>query len=639
MTLFDLAKKNIQGNFGKYFVYFVSMVFSIIIYFTFVSLQYSTDIQESIMLSDMMGFLFLASSVLLLLFVATFILYSNAFFTRNRKKEVGLYSILGLRKKTIGKMLFYENLIMGVAALIVGISLGTLFSKLFAMVLVNLMGSTIEINFGLSIGATFQTIIVFLLIILFTSIQGYRLIYRFKLIELFQAEKKGEKQPKISPLSTSIGVVLLILSYSLILKPFPDELTNHYILANYGIAFTALVIGTHLFFRSVVVFLLTLLKKNRSRYYKGTNLIGTSQLLYRIRGNARTFSMIALLSAVTISLFGTTYSGYYGNEKASLEMVPFSYSHLSKSEEFDEKIESILKNDKEHPITAQLEIPVIEVGGELSFTFSYEANPMKLIPVNAYNEAAKALGIEELRALTDVEAAVIKPRLTEYKESLFQREKLHLSSVDRNVTFVKMLNGSVLPFDYPDFYIVVSDELFADISKQIKPKTYKVYEVEKEKTTDISSEKVSQLIDGNFQVHSSFYMEYKEGKEGNALYLFIFGFLGLVFLAATGSIIYFKQLTEANETKINYEILHKIGVNKKDIRQTINKQTLFVFGLPLIVGIVHSSVILKFVSNFISDLIGTNMMIPIITAMGAFIMIYVGYYVLTVNTYNKIVNK
>lgn len=108
MTLFDLAKKNIQGNFSNYLVYFVSMVFSIIIYFTFVSLQYNEKIQRSILLSNTMNFLFMASSLLLLLFVAVFILYSNSFFTRNRKREVGLYSLLGLKKKTIGKMLFMK---------------------------------------------------------------------------------------------------------------------------------------------------------------------------------------------------------------------------------------------------------------------------------------------------------------------------------------------------------------------------------------------------------------------------------------------------------------------------------------------------------------------------------------------------
>ncbi len=223
--------------------------------------------------------------------------------------------MLGLPKKTIGKMLFYENLIMGFIALVIGILLGTLLSNLFSMILVNLMGSAAEIDFGISIQAIMQTAIVFMVIILFTSFQGYRLIFRFKLIELFHAEKQGEQEPKSSLVSTIMAVILLVGSYLLILRQFPDELTIEYLMKNYGVALVALIIGTHLFFRSVTVFLLKLSKRNKSHLYKGTRLIETSQLLHRIRGNARTFTVIALLSAATISFFGVTYSGYYSNEK------------------------------------------------------------------------------------------------------------------------------------------------------------------------------------------------------------------------------------------------------------------------------------------------------------------------------------
>jgi putative ABC transport system permease protein len=642
MTLFNLAKKNIKGNFSNYLVYFVSLVFSIVIYYTFVSLQYSGKIQESILLSDTMSFMFLVSSVILILFVAIFILYSNSFFTRKRKKEVGLYSMLGLRKKTIGKMLFYENLIMGLIALVFGILLGTLLSKLFSMILIKLMGSTAEVDFGVSIYAIIQTVIVFMVIILFTSIQGYRLIYRFKLIELFHAEKKGEELPKASLVLTIIGVLLLLASYWLILRPFPDEFNFEYLMKNYVPALIFLIIGTHLFFRSVTVYLLKLSQKNKSRYYRGTNLIETSLLLHRIKGNARTFTMIALLSAVTISFFGATYSGYYGNEKNAEEVVPFSYAHLSKGQEFDIQIEDLIKADKKHPILAQLDIPVIETKGELSFKLDYETSTIKLISVSTFNQVTEALKREKTVELSENQAAVIKPRFTKFTESIFNGQELTLegSKGNNHLTFMTLLEGSVLPFDYPDFVVVVSDEMFVEYANQVDPLTYKVYEVEDEKTAETTSDNVNKLVGKeDFQASPSFYTDYKEGKEGNALTLFIFGFLGLVFLAATGSILYFKQLTEANESKGSFGILRKVGVSKKELRKSVNKQTLFVFGLPLTVGILHGSVILNFTSNFVSDLIGASIIVPILTAMGAFVVIYIGYYTLTVYTYNNIVNK
>ncbi|MGP4081519.1 FtsX-like permease family protein [Pseudalkalibacillus sp. R45] len=640
MTLFSLAKKNIKGNLNNYLIYFVSLIFSIIIYYTFVSLQYSEKIQGSIELSEAMDFMFMVSSAILILFVAIFVLYSNAFFMRRRKREVGLYSMLGLRKQTIGRMLFYENLMLGLLALVIGIILGTFLSKLFSMILIRLMGSTVEIDFSISLPAILQTCMVFIVLILFTSIQGYRLIYRFKLIELFHAEKKGEQAPESSFVPAIIGVILLVLSYGLILRGFPSELTGSYLLKNYGVAFIALVIGTHLFFRSVTIYLLKLSQKNRRRYFRGTNLIHVSQLLFRIKGNARTFTTIALLSAATISFFAATYSGYYGNEKSTREDVPFSFTHESIGEKVDAEIKQIIASDQAHTIQAQIDIPVIQATGETAFSMDYELNPIKLISETTYNTAAQALDRDENIQLTKNEAVVIKPRLTKYTSSDFKGKNISLQLQDiTKLELVDMVEGSILPFDYPDFFVIISDELFSGIAEKQSPKFYKAYEVEDEITAKATSNKLNTMIKDDFQVNASFYTEYKEGKEGSALNLFIFGFLGLVFLAATGSTIYFRQLTDANETKGNYEILRKIGVSRKDILKTIRKQMLFVFGLPLTIGIIHSSVIMNFISNFLSNLIGASLIIPIITAMVAFVVIFIGYYFLTVSTYNNIVNK
>src|SRR5690554_6688827 len=154
MTLFSLARKNVAGNYRNYLIYFVSMIFSVVIYYTFVSLQYNPDILASMESPSMKNFVsdvFFQASIMLILFVAVFIWYSNSFFTRQRKKEVGLYSLLGMRKKTIGSMLFYENLIMSIVAIAIGIVVGTLLSKVFAMILVKLLDSTVQVSFQISL--------------------------------------------------------------------------------------------------------------------------------------------------------------------------------------------------------------------------------------------------------------------------------------------------------------------------------------------------------------------------------------------------------------------------------------------------------------------------------------------------------
>src|SRR5690606_8908627 len=333
------------GNVKNYLLYFISMIFSVVIYYTFVSLQYSPEVKKAIESSDSILNIFIAGSVVLVLFVAIFIFYSNSFFTKKRKKEVGLYSLLGLRKKTIGKMLFYENIIMGGIAVMIGIIVGTILSKLFTLIVLRLLNAPVEVSFGISLDAIVNTFIVFLMISLFTSFRAYRLIYRFKLIELFRAEKEGEKVPKISFIAALTSIILIALSYWLGYQP---PTNNIQVLTNLLLFLFCIVLGTYLLFRFLTIYLLRLLQNKKTSYYKGTNLVGISQLIYRINGNARTLTMIALLSAVTISAISVGYSFYYTNEKQAEKEAPFSYMHISTSESVDKQIEDVIQSDREH---------------------------------------------------------------------------------------------------------------------------------------------------------------------------------------------------------------------------------------------------------------------------------------------------
>lgn len=648
MTLFDLAKKNIRGNFKNYSIYFISMICSIVIYYTFVSLQYNSAIQESIDSSVNTKMVFLGSSIVLILFVAVFIGYSNSFFTKNRKKEVGLYSILGVKKKTIGKMLFYENLIMGAIALAIAIVLGSLLSKLFFTVLLKLIGVSINVTFSISWIAILNTLFVFTVIILFTSIQGYRLIYRFRLIELFRADKKGEKARKPSIFAAIIGVLLLTIAYSFAWRPMN---TNEQIFTNFRILLFGIIIGNYLLFHSVIVYLLKRSQNNKDKYYRGTNLIGISQLLFRITGNIRTFSLIALLSAVTLTSIGTTFSQFFTITKYANESAPFSYMHQSVNEEIDQQVETIINEDKEHPVQVRMEIPILKVKADLTDLnilpphYLVDLYQVTLISEENYNHIANKLELEQTVDLADNQAAVIDPAYSEeFSPNYIGTEgTLKLSSGDFDLSFEKILKESPVNRTQTAFYVVVSDKVFKDIEQQtnalqVKSLTLKAYKVKNQETTQLTSEKLNKLNIDDLYI-STFYSEYKRGREATGLFTFITAFLGIVFLASTGSIIYFKQLTEANDDKGRYEILRKIGVCKKDITTTIRKQMLYVFLLPLFVGVLHSTMLLKALSNLISTLNEVSITVPIIISTTLYIIIYLGYYLLTINTVNNIVNK
>ncbi|MDI4643870.1 ABC transporter permease [Cohnella hashimotonis] len=646
MTPWELAKKNMRGNARNYAIYFVSMLVSVVIYYTFVSLQYSKDIEAGMASSQNLRTVFMGSSVVLALFAAVFIGYSNAFFTRNRKKEIGLYALLGVRRKTIGQMLLYENLILGAVVLAAGIGLGTLLSKLFGMILVRLLGTdaTTSVGFGLSLEAAANTIAVFALIVLATSLYSYRLIYKFSLIELFRADKKGESAPRVSVVAALAAALLIAAGYIAALQEIH---TTEQFALNMGIALVCILLGTWLLFRAAVPALLAACRRNKARYYRGTAMIGVSQLLFRVRGHVRTFSMIALLSGITLGIFSIVYIQYYFAERSTAESRPFSYEHASAGPAFDDAVRNVIDADKDHPVAAHLSIPVVELDADLTnlrdipihyYSYAEPGKTVSVLSASAYNEASEALGRHETVRLASGEAAAIRPMLDDQTYAEYEGQSLELRIGDEKQTlpFVDLLEGRVLSWRFPDLFVVVDDGTWAELAKAAAPTVFEVYSVEGQEKAGATADRLSAMAAGRDEARlSTFYEEYKRTQEESGLFLFIVGFLGLVFLAATGSMIYFKQMTEAHADIGRYAVLRKLGVSRRELRRTIAWQTLFVFVLPLAVGTAHGYVIMKV---FTAGLVGMNFTIPILLSMGAYIVVYFVYYAVCVYSNDRILN-
>lgn len=641
MTLFKIAGKNIRKNFANYFLYFASMIFSIVIYFTFVSLKYDSTIQSASDGSQKISSAFSGAAVVLIVFVAVFIWYSNSFFTRKRKKEVGLYSLLGVRKKKIGRMLFYENFLMGVMALIIGIALGSVLSRFFVMLLMKVMGYDAVPNFTISLAAMANTFIVFMMITLITSVQGYRLIYRFKLIELFQADQEHEKEPKASILLALLSVLLIGFGYWLALQ----NLLTSKAWAALGFMLTPLVIlvsvilGTYLLFNTLTVTLLKLSRRNKKSYWKGLNLIGISQLLYRMKGNARTLTIIAVLSATTLTAVGTSYSFYYNNQTNAALANPNSYMFIGGSEIADSKADQAIRQAPGHKVLYHESISLLEVDADtsgLKQNTGLNEQSFTVISSQDFNRLAKLQGRNDALSLEGSEAAVLEPMHMEGISPDYVGSAITLKGkgMKETLRFKALKQYSVLNTGTVYSTIVVSDEMFAALQPKAKTMAVQAYSISHQ---DKAKELTKQLegILPETAGFTSFYSDYARGMESTGLLVFMGGFLGLVFLAATGSIIYFKQLTEASSDKARYLILHKIGVKKREIRNTVAKQMMFIFGLPLAFGMMHCAVALA----ALSKLLMTSLAVPVVTCMGAYICIYLIYYFLTVNSYYKIVTN
>lgn len=610
MTLFDLALKNVRRNLKSYSLYIGSTIFSMIIYFTFVTLKYSEDMTALSETSNTIRGILSGSAFVLIIFVTIFIVYSNSFFMKRRKKEVALYSLLGVRKRSIGLMLFFENMAIGLFSLIFGVVLGLLFSSGLLAILMKLMGLNFVIEFVFSMDALINTVIVFSLIFLFTSIQGYRVIYQFKLIDLFQAEKKGEKLPKARFIAALLGVVALVAAYWLALQDLmTSSIWRMFGLSTPLVIIGLVVIGSFLLFNSVLVYLLSRMKKSKRWAWKGLNLMTSSQLLYRMKGNARTLTIIAILSATTITAGGAVFGLYYNVDKAIQAHAPYTFMWEGDPKDIDPSL-----------------IELAETIHIKSIRTTQDAIEMEYAVMNqsAFEKLAKNLGWPDIQATKEGEVLLIDAFYDESKSP-----KIESVMIDGETYTVAKLYDKALfnTFTVGGSSLVVTDQLYDEITdhekvfQAVKVKDYK------------NQMALSKELAANTRNFTSATEEYRAYIEQLGALLFVGSFLGLVFLVATGSIIFFKVMTEAEEDRDKYAVLYKIGVSKREMKRTIRSQVGLIFAAPLVLGLLHGAVALIAFSNIFS----MDLLVPVIIWMLAYTFIYIIYYFITVRSFNKVV--
>lgn len=609
MTLFELAIKNIKHNIKSYGLYIGSTIFSIMIYFTFVTLKFNEEISALSEVSKRISGIMNASSFVLMFFVAIFIAYSNSFFMKKRKKEIALYSLMGVRKRSIGWMLFFENMVIGFIALVAGIVLGFLLSQLLLSLLLKLMGMNIVLDFAFSMNAIVNTIQVFLIIFFVASLLGYRIIYRFKLIDLFYADKKGEELPKARTIAALFGIITLAGAYWLALQ----DLGTSEVWRLLGIALPLVVIaltilGSYFIFNSVLIYSLRVMKRRKTWAWKDLNLLSISQMLYRIRGNARTLTIIAILSATTITAGGAVFGLYYNVEKNVQQYTPFTFMWEGEKQSIDASV--VKYYEKIHSKTVR----VLHDGNEREY---------RLLDYSTFSKLARQLGRDDIGEAPDegyvwLVDAFYDERISSQVNSVHLDQEIYdVSKLYELPVFNVMTMGGTA--------LILADQQYAQIVTE--EGVYQAVQVKDYKNQALLSEQLSAKT-ANF---SSAVEDYRESIEATGSMLFVGSFLGLVFLVATGSIIFFKTMTEAEEDKSKYVVLHKIGVSKKEMKRSIRYQVGIIFVAPLLLGLLHGGVALVAFSN----LLLMNLWIPIVFWMLGYTVIYIIYYFASVRGVSK----
>lgn len=632
MVLFNIAKKNIEKNVKGYFLYFISIVFTVCIYYTFRSLQYNPSIDSVLAGSSKASTAFNSASVIIALFSVLFVAYSNSFFIKKRKKEIGLYALLGIENREIGILLFFETVMIGTGALLIGIIVGIVFSKVMLSILIKIIGLNLNIPFVVSFKAIFNTCVIFISLFLIIAFQSYRIIYKFKLIELFEASKVSEKSKGGSKFLAKLSIVLIVLgyiNYILVLK-------GSDIVIAAIITLCTVVLGTFLFFSSFMYFVVKKEKRDESKYYKGLNMISTSQLVYRIKSNAKMLSIVSILSATTLTSIGVSMSTYFMTSENVEKDAPFSYTLKIDDENYIREIEDMLSDKKDHELINKSKFSYLKLleyksDSDTGYTDEYE-----VISVSNLNKLLDLKGKKELEGIEDNEFIQSYPEGSDYLHESYiniddNGKKLKLSnkfSIDE-----KLYNTQI-----PQSIIIVSDNVFEYLKSNNEVNNYYLYNITNEKNSEELNDEVLKITEkyatGEYakpvdSLVNSYYSTFKEAFAASGIMVFIGVFVGLVFLVCTSSVIFFKLLSEAQDEAPRYKILQKMGVDDKDIKTSVYKQVGFNFFTPLLIGSVHSVV-----ANYVvCKMFGQSLIIVMMCTIIPYVLIYIIYYLVTSRFY------
>ncbi|KGE20150.1 ABC transporter permease [Paenibacillus wynnii] len=652
MTLLDLTIRNVKRNFRLYSIYLFSMITGVIIQFTFSSLMYNEDIMDALQNRDNFQMGVGIASVVVFMFIIFFILYANSFFMKQRKKEFGMYLLYGLSERQITIMVFYETLFISSISLIAGVLLGGLLSKLFGMLLMNLMQYDQVISLSFPVHAMVSTAGLFLLLAIIISVQSYVMVNRVQLTELFHAKQKSEKAVKTSPVMAMISLLLLGMAYALISSGKGSVFWEDY--ATWSMVATTIGIigGTFLFFRQFSGWLLQTISR-RSKYHEGNTVLWSSSLRFQIRGNTLNLTFISLFSAAILMLLCFMTINYKVQFEAVERNLPNDIAFQSLDVATNGKIDDLIKSSN-HEIRFHLTEELVEASPVTDMHVAFD-NPeyftpgVLLVSQQTYNEFVALREHKQNVSLQGNEAVALSQGADFPEPYAPGQQPSFTVKTDKETTFkliekkdyayLGWASHPVKSMILKPAVIVISDEAYQRLQDHANIRSFEIYGLRDARNAEDLSMQVHTIVTQTPDAYySSFADVYSKQIEGSSLMLFSSGFLSLIAIFALASVIYFKQLREATDEQLQYSILRKIGVDNSQMKSVIRKQLLFVFLPPLVLGVLHSWFIIKYyILDSVQDFHGLTGMVWSI--MGVYFLIYLLFYVSSTNIYYKIVNE
>ena len=665
---FGLAKDGIRKNSKMYTPYILTCIGMVMMYYIILSLQTDKTIGNMAHGSDIQMVLGFGGWVIAI-FSCIFLFYTNSFLIRRRKKEFGLYNILGMGRRHISLIILCESVIVAVVALALGLFTGVLFSKFAELGLINIIDQQVNYSFFIAPKAIISTIKIFGCTFVLLFLNNLRQLYFTSTIELLGSEKAGEKPPKANWLVAIAGLVLLGIAYYI-------SVTIKNPLAAFSVFFIAVVlviIATYLLMIAGSVVMCRILQKNKTYYYKKNHFVSVSSMAYRMKRNGAGLASICILATMVLVIISSTSCLYFGHEDALNRRYP---RQIDFGFDFTNATQATLENVKE--IQNGLNQAIEECGVEsvnkytsrsASIAGALEGNKLTT-SVGAYGDK----GISEMERvimlyfipIEDYNEATGKNVVLEDNEALcyfsedFDEKSLQ---VDDMTTFtIKEKIDKCPNMDNVDFevvpvmvmYLADYDSALQKIQEleDIDGESRLIYSLEYGFDTTLSGDKqieaASQIKEKflkNEYEYNEISMDVREAQRqdffvtfGGLFYLGLL--LSVVFIFAAVLIIYYKQISEGYEDHSRFDIMRKVGMTDKEIRKSINSQMLTVFFFPLILAGIHICFAFPIVRKLLMMFSLNNVGLFVETSIISFLIFGVLYaivYRITSNAYYRIV--
>jgi len=657
-----LAATNIKNNKQFYLPYLLTGMMMVLMVYTMFGMRENPSLNK-LPGADNLNIILFFGNIVIAIFSVIFLFYTNSFIIKRRKKELGIYNILGMEKRHISKVLFLETLFTAIIAICGGLLISILFNKLLCMILCKLLKYNGGVDFFLSKNGILAVLVIFCGIYLLTFIYDLLQIKLANPIELLRSQNTGEKEPKTKAVLAILGVICLGAGYYIaITTENPIEAIRLFF-----VAVLLVIAGTYCLFTAGSIIFLKMLRKNENYYYQSKHFTAVSGMIYRMKQNAIGLANICILSTMVLVMVSTTVSMYIGIDDELASRYPKDISISAYYEEgiggtdtLKTEVENIINESgrkiRTQEAYTQLSIVTMKKGNEFLMSDNLRTadySDLTMLEVIT-REGYKELSGKELPKLGNNQVVLVSNKKSNIKSFKLGKNTYQVKDTKKYKADSNDSSNTIEDF----YYLVVND---MDDMKEI-------YQLQKEAFAENASRYnyiISMNIDGTndekkecgelvtkriTELNGTWQNIMCESRELNRElfqstyggFVFLGLFLGSMFLMITVMIIFYKQISEGYEDKERFAIMEKVGMSNAEVRSSIRSQIIIVFFLPIITAVIHVIVAFPMIKRLLFCLNLTNTKLFAQCMVGIiiiFAIIYLFVFWLTSKTYYRIVGE